>query len=158
MQTVEIFIGTSLRGPAKGVGRVMYLMRTKLKSGADKESAPEIAEYDNATESRLVLYAIRDAIGRLKYACKVVIHTECEYVAAAIEQHWPEAWQENAWKSSKGKEVKDAVLWSMILQDLEESGHELTAERGKHEWSQWMQWNMPITKAYKDTFYKVEKD
>lgn len=133
-------------------------MRTKLKSGADKESAPEIAEYDNATESRLVLYAIRDAIGRLKYACRVVIHTECEYVAAAIEQHWPEAWQENAWKSSKGKEVKDAVLWSMILQDLEESGHELTAERGKHEWSQWMQWNMPITKAYKDTFYKVEKD
>lgn len=158
MQTVEIFIGTSLRGPAKGVGRVMYLMRTKLKSGADKESAPEIAEYDNATESRLVLYAIRDAIGRLKYACRVVIHTECDYVAAAIEQHWPEAWQENAWKSRKGKEVKDAVLWSMILQDLEESGHELTAEPGKHEWSQWMQWNMPITKAYKDTFCKVVKD
>lgn len=158
MQTVEIFIGTSLRGPAKGVGRVMYLMRTKLKSGADKESAPEVAEYDNATESRLVLYAIRDAIGRLKYACRVVIHTECDYVAAAIEQHWPEAWQENAWKSSKGKEVKNAILWSMILQDLEDSGHELTAERGKHEWSQWMQWNMPITKAYKDTFCKVEKD
>ena len=158
MKTVDIYIGTSIRGPGRGAGRVMYLMKTKLQSGADHESAPEVAEYDDATESRLVLYALRDAMGRMNFACHVVIHTECEYVAAAINQHWPEAWQENAWKSSKGKEVKDAVLWSMILQDLEEQGHELVAEPGKHEYSQWMYWKLPLAKAYKDTFCRMEKE
>lgn len=117
-----------------------------------------MAEYDDATESRLVLYAIRDALGRLNFACTVVIHTECEYVAAAIEQHWPEDWQENGWKNSKKKEVKDAALWSMILQELEETGHELVAEPGKHEFSQWMQFQIPLARAYKDIFCKMEKE
>ena len=85
-------------------------MWAKLQSGKVKESDPEVAEYDDATESRLVLYAIKDALIRTNYACRVVIYTECDYVAAAINQHWPEEWQKNNWKNSKGKDVKDAVL------------------------------------------------
>ena len=155
MQTVDIYIGTSLRGRAKGAGRVMYVMWAKLQSGKVKESDPEVAEYDDATESRLVLYAIKDALIRTNYACRVVIYTECDYVAAAINQHWPEEWQKNNWKS-KGKDVKDAVLWSMILQELEESGHQLEAEKEKHTWSEWMRWNFPMTKPLKSVFKKVD--
>lgn len=80
MKVVDIFIGTTLRGSAKGSGRVMYIMRTKKKNGSDYEAAPQIAEYDDITESASVLYAIRDALQRLNYACTVVIHTECSNV------------------------------------------------------------------------------
>lgn len=158
MTTVEVFIGTSLRGPARGTGRTMYLMRTKKRNGEDHESIPEVAEYEDTTESRLVLYAVKEAIGRLNFACEVVIHTECDYVAAAVNQKWPEGWQENGWKSSKGKEVKDAELWGSIMQILEESGHELKAEPGKHEWSQWMAWKMPLATALREIFTKIPKE
>ena len=65
LKVVDIFIGTTLRGSAKGSGRVMYIMRTKRKNGSDYEAAPQIAEYDDTTESASVLYAIRDALQRL---------------------------------------------------------------------------------------------
>lgn len=82
LKVVDIFIGTTLRGSAKGSGRVMYIMRTTRKNGSDYEAAPQIAEYDDTTESESVLRAIRDALQRLHYACTVVIHTECSNVAA----------------------------------------------------------------------------
>lgn len=136
----------------------MYILRTRLESGKDYESVPEIAEFDNSTESRLVLYAVRDALNHMNYACNIVIHTECDYVAAAINRHWPEEWRKNGWKNSKDKEAKDAVLWSMILEELEESGHELTAEKGKHEWTEWMRWNMPLAAPLRDIFKKTRRE
>ena len=54
LKVVDIFIGTTLRGSAKGSGRVMYIMRTKRKNGSDYEAAPQIAEYDDTTESASV--------------------------------------------------------------------------------------------------------
>ena len=155
MQTVDVYIGTDLRGPAKGTGRVMYAMWTRLKNGSEKESK-RIAEFDNTTESDLVLRGIWDALQRLNFACSVVIHTECTYVAASIENHWPEAWQENSWRNSKGKEIKDALIWGMILQELEESGHEITVQTGKHTWSHWMYWDIPLEKAIKGTFIEIK--
>ena len=155
---VGIFIGTTLRGSAKGSGRAMYIMRTKRKNGSDYEAAPQIVEYDNTTESESVLRAIRDALQRLHYACTVVIHTECSYVASAITQHWPEKWQRNGWKSAKGNPVKNAVLWEMLLQDVEDGGHILLAEGEKHEYAEWMRFNMPLKRALKDIFTEVPKN
>lgn len=157
LRRVDIFIGTSIRGPGKGIGRSMYVMKCFRKSGEPYESDPEVAQYEQATESRLVLYAIRDALGRLNYACHVIVHTECSYVAAAFEQDWPIQWQENGWKNKKGKDVADSILWSEILQELEASGHLLEFEAGKHEFSHWMQWNFPLVQAWNDVFAKVEK-
>lgn len=158
LQTVDIYIGTSLHGPARGTGKVMYIMRAKLPSGKDHESAPEAGEYDDTTEGRLVLCSIRDALQRLNYACRVVVHTECNYVAAAITQHWPERWKVSGWRNSHGEEVKDAILWEMILQETKESGHELEAEAGKHEYSGWIAWQLPLAQTYKDTFWRQPKN
>lgn len=133
-------------------------MKTVKRNGEPHESDLEIAEYDEATESRLTLYAIRDALTHMNFACRLVIHTECDYVAAAINQHWPQGWQENSWRTSKQKEVKDAELWSMILEDLEELGHILEAEKEKHSWSEWMRWNLPLKNALKGVFIKVPKE
>lgn len=132
-------------------------MRTELTGGRKHESVPEAAEYDDATESRLVLYCIRDALPRLRYACRVVVHTECGYVAAAISRGWPAKWAGNGWKNSRGEEVRDSVLWSMILQDAAENGHLLEAEAGKHEYSGWMAWQLPLAKTYKDIFFRQPK-
>lgn len=133
-------------------------MKTLKQNGEPKETDPAIAEYDDATESRLTLYALRDALTHMNYACELVIHTECNYVAAAISQHWPQAWQENSWRNSKEKEVKDAELWAQILEELEESGHILEAECKKHTWSEWMRFNLPLKRALKNMFTRIPKE
>ena len=158
LKVVDIFIGTTLRGSAKGSGRVMYIMKTKRKNGSDYEAAPQIAEYDDTTESASVLYAIRDALQRLNYACTVVIHTECSNVAAAIQQHWPEKWRRDGWKSARGNDVKNAILWEMLLQEVEDGGHILLAESEKHEYAEWMRFNLPLKRALKDIFTEVPKN
>lgn len=158
LKKVDVFIGTSIRGPSKGTGRSMYSMRGQKKDGTPHESKPRIAQYEQATESRLVLYAIRDALPRLNYISEVIIHTECGYVAAAFNQHWPEQWQENGWKNKRGKDVADSILWSEILQELEESGHLIQVEEGKHEFSDWMKWAIPRESDLEDVFVEVEKD
>ena len=58
MRTVEIYVGTTLRGSAKGVGRGMYIMQSRMPDGRvhEKKAAVEI---DGGTESRLVLYCLR---------------------------------------------------------------------------------------------------
>ena len=136
----------------------MYLMRAKRKNGTDHESRPSVSESDNATEGRLVLLALRDALQRLNYACGVTVHTECADIAAAINSRWPEAWEGNGWKNSKGKEVPDSILWCQVLHLLEEGGHLLGAEPGAHEYSGWMRWNMQLANAYKDIFSEVGKN
>lgn len=157
LKTVEIFVTTDLRGRAKGAGRVMYILRTGLADGRSYESEPEAAEYEEATERTLVLYAVRDALSRMKYACQITVHTECEYFASVLSQGWLSRWQMNGWKNSRGKEVKDAELWEMLLQDLEEDGHILDAVAGKHEFVEWMRWNMQLATPYTGHFSKISE-
>lgn len=157
MREVGLYIGTTLRGSAKGPGRVMFLLKTKRKTGQDYESTPEVGEFADTTERRLVLLGILEALKRLNYACTVTVHTECDYIQSVLSQSWLDKWQQSGWQNSRGKPVKDADLWKQLLKELEESGHILTAVAEKHEYSDWMRWKMSLTGAYKDTFSKVQK-
>lgn len=158
LKKVDVFIGTSIRGPGKGVGRCAYAMKYLKKDGKFHEHKPEVAQYEQATESRLVLYAIREALSHMNFACEIIIHTECSYVAAAINQHWPEKWQKDGWKNKRGKDAADCILWSEIMQELEETGHLIQAEEGKHEYSHWMKWKFPLVEAWNEAFVEMEKN
>lgn len=157
MQLVELYIGTSLRGPERGTGKTLYMLRSKLKNGEDYEKKA-IAERDDATESRLVLHALKDALQRINFACEVVVFTECTYVAAAINNKWPCAWKGNNWQNGRKQQVKDAELWRDIMEILDDTGHELSTRAGKHEFSLWMQSNIPRIHANKDTFSEVKEE
>lgn len=158
LKKVDVYIGTSIKGPNKGIGRCAYVMKSTKKNGEPYESDPEIAQYEDATESRLVIYAIRDALNRLNYACEVVIHTECNYAAAVFNLHWLEEWQRNGWKNKRNKDVADSRLWNEIQQEIEESGHLLQAITGKHEFSDWMRWKLVVAQEKNNEFFKVEKN
>lgn len=156
MKEVDIYIGTTLRGSAKGVGKGIYIMQSRMADGGvyEKKAAVEVGA---ATESRLVLYCLRDSLARFQYACRVVVHTECNYIAAAINSRWAETWRENGWKNGKGAKVKDPGLWQDILWHLEDTGHELRAAAGKHEFTDWMRANLPKLYAPRDVFGEVDE-
>lgn len=157
MKAVEIYIGTTLRGPAKGVGKGMYIMQSRMADGRihEKKAAVEI---DGGTESRLVLYCLRDSLARFEYACKVTVYTECTYIAAAINSRWPESWREKDWTNGKKAKVKDSGLWRDILWHLEDTGHEISAVAGKHEFSSWMRVNLPKVYASRDVFGEMDEN
>lgn len=104
--TIEMFVSATLRGSAKGTGKVMYTLRTK-KNGENYEKPPEIGKAES-TANRLVLWSICRALERLPSNREIVIYTENSYIASVINQCWPERWARNGWKNSRGKEIKDA--------------------------------------------------
>lgn len=131
-------------------------MKYLRADGREHESKAEVAEYEDATESRLVLYGIREALQRLKFACEIVVHTECAYIAGAIEQNWPEEWEKKNWKNSRGETVKDSVLWSQIWQTVTEEGHQMRAVEGRHEYSELMRYKMHLAPAFQDSFWQIK--
>lgn len=156
MRAAEIYIGTTLRGSAKGTGKGMYIMQSRTADGKiyEKKAAVELG---GATESRLALYCLRDSLSRFRYACEVTVHTECTWVASALGSRWAEAWRERDWTNGKGKRVKDPGLWRDILWHLEDTGHVLRAVSGKHEFSSWMRLNLPRLYAPRDVFGEVDE-
>lgn len=132
-------------------------MQTPLAGGGvhEKKAAVEI---DGATESRLVLYCLRDSLARFRYACEVRVYTECTYIAAAVNNRWPETWREKDWTNGRGARVKDSGLWRDILWHLEDTGHEIRAESGKHGFSDWMRVNLLRLYAPRDVFGEVNEE
>lgn len=158
MKDVEVYIETSLKGPQKGTGRVAYFMRAQKGDGTMYDSILEIAEYDGATESSLTLHALIDAMGRLKYACKVTVHTESFAAANAISRNWLREWHDHGWRNSRDAAVRNADLWGIIWQMTIDPGHELAAVQGKHDWVEWMAWNMQIGEPLKGVFKKISQN
>ena len=152
--TIEMFVSVTLRGSAKGTGKVMYTLRTK-KNGENYEKPPEIGKAES-TANRLVLWSICRALERLPSNREIVIYTENSYIASVINQCWPERWARNGWKNSRGKEIKDADLWKKILEEVREVGHCITAVEGRHEYSDAFSYNMPKIDVKSNIFTKVE--
>lgn len=132
-------------------------MQTPLDGGRVHERKAAV-ELDGATESRLVLYCLRDSLGSIRYACDVTVHTESTYVAAAINNGWPERWREQEWMNGKKEKVKDPGLWRDILWHMEDTGCRVAAEAGRHEFSGWFRVNIPKLYAPKDVFGEVGEE
>ena len=49
-------------------------------------------------------------------------------------------------------------MWEMLLQEVEDGGHILLAESEKHEYAEWMRFNLPLKRALKDIFTEVPKN
>ena len=152
--TIEMFVSATLRGSAKGTGKVMYTLRTK-KNGENYEKLPEIGKAES-TANRLVLWSICRALERLPSNREIVIYTENSYIASVINQCWPERWARNGWKNSRGNEIKDVDLWKAILEKARKVGHNIAAVAGRHEYSEAFAYNMSKINAESNIFAKVE--
>lgn len=169
MRTVDIYIGTSIRGAGRGDGKTCYSIKSKIHRRTvinqilqwqeeDYESTPRIAAYEDTTESELVLYSLRDAVRRMNYAVRMVVHTECDYIVSAVTQRWPWNWQQNGWKTSRGKEAQDSVLWSDILNVVQENGHELVAVKDHHDYLEWMRWKFGTERTLRGIFTEIKEE
>ena len=66
------------------------------------------------TNTRMELTAAAQALEALRRPCKVVLHTDSEYVRNGISR-WVHGWVRNGWKNAAKEPVANYELWQRLL-------------------------------------------
>ncbi len=66
------------------------------------------------TNNRMELTAAAEALEALKRPCRVVLHTDSEYVRNGVTR-WHQGWVRKNWRNSTGDPVKNMDLWQRLL-------------------------------------------
>ena len=108
MKTVDIYTDGACSGNP-GVGGycaiLIYNSVEKIIKGSEKET----------TNNRMELMAVIKGISALKEKCVVNLYSDSQYVVDAFNKGWVNSWQQNGWKTSNKKEVKNIDLWQELL-------------------------------------------
>lgn len=65
------------------------------------------------TNNRMELTAVIEALGALTRPCRVLLHTDSQYVQKGITE-WIEGWKARGWKTASREPVKNADLWKKL--------------------------------------------
>jgi len=111
MKKVTIYTDGACSGNpgAGGWGAILMYGRKKRELSGGELST---------TNNRMELVSVISALEALKEPCEVILHTDSQYVANAINLRWLESWRLKGWKR-KGGEVKNQDLWIKLVPLLE---------------------------------------
>jgi ribonuclease HI len=73
----------------------------------------------HTTNNRMELTAALEALRALEDDASVKLHTDSAYLSRAFNEGWLDNWQENDWKTSSKKPVKNKELWQALLDEDE---------------------------------------
>ena len=91
-------------GPGGWAAVLVYGEHEKELSGAEAES----------TNNRMELTAAIAALEALKRPCRVVLHTDSEYLRNGITR-WVKDWMRKGWRTAARQPVANQELWQRLL-------------------------------------------
>ena len=107
-EVVEIWTDGGCK-PNPGPGGWAAILRFR---GTERElSGGEAA----TTNNRMELTAAAEALEALKRPCRVVLHTDSEYLRNGITR-WHHGWVRKNWRNAAGDPVANMDLWRRILE------------------------------------------
>ena len=75
----------------------------------------ELSGYEpETTNNRMELTAAIAALEALKRPCRVILHTDSEYLRNGMER-WVKGWVRNNWRNSAKEPVANMALWQRLL-------------------------------------------
>lgn len=108
LKTVDIYTDGACSGNP-GIGGycaiLIYKGVEKIVSGCVKDT----------TNNRMELLSVIEGLKVLNEKCRVNLYSDSQYVVDAFNLKWIENWQNNGWRTSNKKEVKNADLWKELL-------------------------------------------
>lgn len=117
--------GACSGNPGKGAWAAIIVS----PDGKRKES---IQAYTHTTNNRMELRAVIESLRTLPEKTRVVIITDSQYVANAINKHWLTSWAQKNWRTAQKKPVANKDLWEMFLALLDKYAVTIEWVRG-HE-------------------------
>lgn len=95
----------------------------------DKDGSPvrtlEFAQrFPNTTNNKMELLGVITGIENVPVPSKIDVFSDSVYVVKAFNDKWIDKWQEDGWKSSSGKPVKNIEYWKRLLSAMQH--HEIT--------------------------------
>ena len=108
MNEVEIYTDGACRGNPGPGGWGVWM----IAGGPEKELFGGDAD---TTNNRMELMAVIEALRALKRPCKVVLHTDSQYVQKGISE-WIHKWKARGWRTADKKLVKNVDLWMELDQ------------------------------------------
>jgi ribonuclease HI len=106
MSEVEIYTDGACRGnPGPGGWGAILIAgqhRKEIYGGEAK-----------TTNNRMELMAVIEALQALKRPCRVILHTDSQYVKKGITE-WIHDWKQRGWKTAAKKPVKNTDLWQIL--------------------------------------------
>jgi ribonuclease HI len=106
-ETVEIWTDGGCK-PNPGPGGWAAVMRFK---GVERELS---GANEATTNNRMELTAATMALETLKRPCRVVLHTDSQYVRNGVTR-WHRGWVRRNWRNSAGDPVANMDLWRRLL-------------------------------------------
>jgi ribonuclease HI len=104
--TVEIFTDGACKGnPGRGGWGALLRYGSVEKELFGGETL--------TTNNRMELMAVIEALASLTRRCRVIVHTDSQYVQLGISQ-WLANWVRRGWKTADNKPVKNADLWQRL--------------------------------------------
>lgn len=67
----------------------------------------------STTNNRMELQAVIGALAALKQPCRVLLHTDSEYVQKGVTQ-WLARWKRNGWQTANRTPVLNQDLWQQL--------------------------------------------
>ncbi|POF63747.1 ribonuclease HI [Novacetimonas maltaceti] len=66
------------------------------------------------TNNRMELTAVAEALASLKRPCKVILHSDSQYVCNGMTR-WSTGWVRRKWRNASGDPVANMDLWQRLL-------------------------------------------
>ena len=82
------------------------------------------------TNNRMELTAVIEALAALNRPCRIVLHTDSQYVQKGITE-WIRGWKARGWRTAAKEPVKNADLWKKLDQAIGEHEIEWVWVRGQ---------------------------
>ena len=112
MYQINMYLETSIRGVRATTGWYGYILEY-----IDKFGNPHIIEdYDreiDITPHQLGLMAFLEALDRVNKDSEITVYSDSAYLRSGYTRYLQD-WKTNGWKTAKGTEVKNKVLWQQI--------------------------------------------
>ena len=90
-------------GPGGWAAILQYGENTRELSGGEAET----------TNNRMELLGVINGLSALKEPCRVLLRTDSQYIANALNNGWLRDWKKRGWKRRDG-ELKNAELWQQL--------------------------------------------
>ena len=71
--------------------------------------------YRRTTNNRMELMGPIQGLEVLNQSCRVILHSDSQYVVEGIEKGWAKRWKSNSWMRNKREQAVNPDLWGRLL-------------------------------------------